>query len=270
MGSILNSFQDFNRPFETEQHQQAAAVVAITEQPRRVISPSEPFGPNMHGFNMNFVQARLLKSYYQMDVRVDPTIDTTLVAYQDAENTRGLGRPVWSQRWDAKVMHDHLYLRATHVADQATLGLATAGEFRRRADGRNYRLCNHVLVGHASRYPSGGHELARPRGERRLEWFKECWQAEGACDLCLTDWHTTVERIEGGTWRVTITVFHRLGRCGLAPDSDWNHVVRGGWEIVPEGADPSFAWNIRRWLDAPPGSIMRAWVIGRWYRREEH
>jgi hypothetical protein len=139
----------------------------------------------------------------------------------------------WEQVWSARVIDDKLFLSAIRFeGTRAALCVLLHQQ--------EYRICRHLKATELS--------LACPHSSDS-KGLRQCCDRVGACDLCTTDYTTTVEKkMEYGReeWIVSINAFHDLGSCRSPSDPKW---VAFHWR-----------WDPSRWkLGLLPGEVRNKW-----------
>ncbi|CAJ2507339.1 Uu.00g085250.m01.CDS01 [Anthostomella pinea] len=137
------------------------------------------------------------------------------------------GAARWAQEWTARVVDHELLLCCAHTLTQ---GRETARAFRDAVNTGVYDICHHVGVHRGAQlqitFPKVAHhqgfELSDiTSGQQRMQ------TVQGSCDVCLTDYQTTIAWREqgsgksGAVWSLAITSYHQLGSCRSPYDPKW-------------------------------------------------
>ncbi|KAF3075793.1 hypothetical protein CFAM422_001987 [Trichoderma lentiforme] len=173
--------------------------------------------------------------------------------------------PFWQETPSARIIGDELFLCITH-------SLAGRGTTLRDIIDRGWSgICNHLAGDRFRSMP----ELLEP-GEyesNELLLFEDCHNGPGSCNVCLTDYITTVERAEVHEriqdrlgqerplvdgWSITITAYHQVGQCRDPEDWKWARFI----EYPPYRFLLQGPFKERDMALHPPGAIRERWETG--------
>lgn len=147
----------------------------------------------------------------------------------------GINAFTWKETRRARIIGDELYLRCTHVLDQAEQEEIEAQELRDSLRGRSfYKFCKHQATGGGFMDPVFvGYRRTHPASEAKNQFTAHEEMGFG-CAQCLTDYTTAVEwrpRLEvgvdgttcedpsgRGTWVFRVDTYRQLGSFRQADD----------------------------------------------------
>ncbi|KAH0490185.1 hypothetical protein TgHK011_001665 [Trichoderma gracile] len=207
--------------------------------------------------------------------------------------------PLWQQISRAKIIGGELFLSTTHViAGRAKI-------LRQVIDEGFYNLCNHVIASPAwcmYTSPQDSIDLDTCRvaaleehtpdcvymGDTSLSLFKYCRDVPGSCDVCLTDYTTTIalglvrEIHRSGSalgettirppvdgWIVRIVTYHQIGRGRDEHDWKWVALTKRPTERNDAQSNTGREPPVRDQRLYPPGMIRRVWQTERLELDEE-
>lgn len=177
------------------------------------------------------------------------------------------GEPFWQETPSAKIIDNELFLCITHSLAGRAITL------RDIIDRGRSGICQHLTRDRFSTMP----ELLEP-GEyesNELLLFEDCRNGPGSCNVCLTDYITTVERAEVNEriqdrlgqvslgplvdgWSITITAYHQVGQCRDPEDWKWARFI----EYPPYRVLLQGPFKERDMALHPPGAIRERWETG--------
>jgi hypothetical protein len=242
--NILHPFTSSWRPGRAQELDSAG------DRPRCI--DRQHFSPNI-GMLIGYPHARLVMNRHFLGAPHGLPLSQF-----DFEHTVRGHRSRWIQHWTARVINDELFLCCTH---KMTDWHGTAQIVQEVLNKRSYDVCHHVgteEVAHLSLRTTGISHRESDYLKRLLsEQSLPCHNASGSCNVCLTDYQTTIEwrqrssamRNQSG-WDITIVSYHQLGECRSPFDPKWQAfaVERSRRRAVPRDA-----------TRYPPGSVKEAW-----------
>lgn len=144
----------------------------------------------------------------------------------------------WKQTQRARIIQNQLYLRCTHVLDQAEQEDINAATLRHGIKAMSrYNFCKHRYTGTTgdSFFNPDLFKRWLPLGSSHLEdrdQFIAHSGSEFGCPQCQTDYTTSAEWREElcgkGSWVIRVDTYHQLGSFRPADDGNWRLVCSRG------------------------------------------
>lgn len=177
----------------------------------------------------------------------------------------------WKQTQRARIIEDQLFLRCTHVLDQAEQEDIDAGALKIGLEALSrYNFCKHRYTGTTDNTFFNPNLFRRwlPLGSSRLEdkdLFIAHSRSEFGCRYCHTNYTTTAKWREApggkGSWVIRVDAYHQLGAFRHADDGKFRLMCSRTPQHSFFAPPPLFANSVGR---APNG-----WIYATWHGSKE-